>query len=87
MEADTNQGKHDMDISRRKFIRTASGTLTIGAAAGSSALPLTLYFGAWVRRGEWVSLVGLGGNHIGKQADENDSIHLVRSKQKETDPE
>ena len=28
--------------------------------------------------GEWVSLVGLGGFHMGKQADEND-IHLVRS--------
>src|SRR6201984_1711062 len=28
--------------------------------------------------GEWVSLIGLGGYHIGKQADENESVKLVR---------
>src|ERR1700751_1157691 len=28
---------------------------------------------------EWVSLIGLGGYHIGKQADENESIQLIRS--------
>jgi hypothetical protein len=31
------------------------------------------------RTGEWVSLIGLGGYHIGKQADENESIKLIRS--------
>jgi diketogulonate reductase-like aldo/keto reductase len=31
------------------------------------------------RTGEWVSLIGLGGYHIGKQADENASIKLIRS--------
>src|SRR5689334_21991495 len=30
------------------------------------------------RNGDWVSLVGLGGYHIGKQASENDSIDLIR---------
>ena len=30
------------------------------------------------RTGAWVSLVGLGGYHIGKQANENDSIDLIR---------
>src|ERR1700746_1524458 len=28
--------------------------------------------------GEWVSLIGLGGYHIGKQADENESVKLIR---------
>jgi diketogulonate reductase-like aldo/keto reductase len=28
---------------------------------------------------EWVSVIGLGGYHIGKQADENESIQLIRS--------
>src|SRR5258708_32736296 len=99
-KTDTNQGQHDMDISRRKFIKTASGTLAIGVAAGSAAPPVSaaakqtsnlpsdqpeeqrrgdMLFRRLGRTGEWVSLVGLGGNHIGKQADENDSIHLVRS--------
>jgi Aldo/keto reductase family len=27
---------------------------------------------------EWVSVIGLGGYHIGKQADENESIQLIR---------
>jgi aryl-alcohol dehydrogenase-like predicted oxidoreductase len=30
------------------------------------------------RTGEWVSVIGLGGYHIGKQADANDSIQLIR---------
>src|SRR3979411_1608527 len=30
-----------MDISRRRFIKTTSGTLTIGVAAGSAALKLS----------------------------------------------
>jgi hypothetical protein len=100
MKTDTNQGQHDMDISRRRFIKTTSGTLAIGVAAGSAALQVgaaaqqrsnltsdqpeeqrrgDMLFRRLGRTGEWVSLVGLGGNHIGKQADENDSIHLVRS--------
>src|SRR5260370_2728847 len=32
------RGQHDMDISRRRFIKTTSGTLAIGVAAGSAAL-------------------------------------------------
>jgi hypothetical protein len=95
MKTDTNQGQHDMDISRRKFIKTASGTLAIGVAAGSAALLVSaaaqqtsnltydqpeeqrrgdMVFRRLGRTGEWVSLVGMGGNYIGKQADENDSI-------------
>jgi aryl-alcohol dehydrogenase-like predicted oxidoreductase len=31
------------------------------------------------RTGEWVSVIGLGGYHIGKQADENESIQLIRN--------
>ena len=31
------------------------------------------------RTGEKVSLIGLGGSHIGKQADEKDSIEIIRT--------
>src|SRR5258708_2694745 len=41
MKTDTNQGQSDMDISRRQFIKTASGTLAIGVAAGSAALQVS----------------------------------------------
>src|SRR5260221_3396613 len=98
-KTDTNQGQHDMDISRRKFIKTASGTLAIGVGAGSAALPVSaaaqqtsnltsdqpeeqrrgdMLFRRLGRTGEWASLVGLGGNHLGQQANGNASIHLVR---------
>jgi len=95
MKADTNQGQPDMDISRIKFISTASGTLAIGVAAGSGALQVSaaaqqtsnltsdqpeeqrrgdMLFRRLGRTREWVSLVGLGGNHLGKQA-----LHYVMS--------
>src|SRR5260221_13690872 len=88
-----------MDISRRRFIKTTSGTLAIGVAAGSAALQVgaaaqqtsnlisdqpeeqrrgDMVFRRLGRTGEWVSLVGLGGVNMGKQAEENDSVHLVR---------
>jgi choline dehydrogenase len=41
MKTNTNQGQNDMDISRRQFIKTASGTLAIGVAAGSAALEVS----------------------------------------------
>src|SRR5258708_16313411 len=41
MKTDTNQGQNDMDISRRQFIKTASGTLAMGVAAGSAALQVS----------------------------------------------
>ena len=93
-------GRHDIDISRRKFIKTTSGTLAIGSLRAAQRLKVSaaaqqtsnltsdqpeeqrrgdMLFRRLGRTGEWVSLVGLGGYHMGKQADENDSIHLVRS--------
>jgi choline dehydrogenase len=42
MKTDTNQGQNDMDISRRQFIKTASGTLAMGVAAGSAALQVSV---------------------------------------------
>jgi predicted aldo/keto reductase-like oxidoreductase len=89
-----------MDITRRKFIKTASGTLAIGIGVAGTALKVTagdqqtsnstfvqpeeqrrgdMVFRRLGRTGEWVSLVGLGGYHIGKQANEKDSIDLIRS--------
>jgi hypothetical protein len=38
METDTNQGQ---DIARQRFISTASDTLAIGVAAGSTALQVS----------------------------------------------
>ena len=88
-----------MDISRRGFIKRASGALALGLGNGS-VLPLAaateetsklmstqpeeqrhgeMVFRRLGRTGEWVSVIGLGGYHIGKHADENESIQLIRS--------
>src|SRR5258708_30089822 len=88
-----------MDISRRGFIKRASGTVALGLAGGS-VLPLAavaeetakltsirpeeqrrgdMILRRLGRTGEWVSVIGLGGYHIGKQADENESIRLIRN--------
>jgi predicted aldo/keto reductase-like oxidoreductase len=88
-----------MDISRRGFIKRASGTLAFGLAS-ESVLPLAtvaqetskltsirseerrsgdMILRRLGRTGEWVSVIGLGGYHVGKQADENESIQLIRN--------
>jgi aryl-alcohol dehydrogenase-like predicted oxidoreductase len=88
-----------MDISRRGFIKRASGALAFGLGSGS-VLPLAaateetsklmstqaeeqrrgeMIFRRLGRTGEWVAVIGLGGYHIGKQANENESIQLIRS--------
>src|SRR5258708_37104067 len=88
-----------MDISRRGFIKRASGTVALGLAGGS-VLPLAavaeetakltsirpeeqrrgdMILRRLGRTGEWVSVIGLGGYHIGKQAHENESIQLIRN--------
>jgi hypothetical protein len=42
METDTNQGQPDIDISRRKFVKTLSGKLAIGSAGASAALQFSV---------------------------------------------
>src|SRR5262249_1753603 len=69
-------------------LAAGSSALQVSAAAQetsslTSAQPKEQRRGDMVFRGlgktgEWVSLVGLGGYHIGKQANENDSIELIR---------
>ncbi|HVZ19086.1 MAG TPA: aldo/keto reductase [Terriglobales bacterium] len=69
-------------VSRRDFIG-----LTLGAAL-AAGLPAELgvaesqtevEYRTLGRTGEKVSALGLGGFHIGKQKDENESIHIIRS--------
>jgi aryl-alcohol dehydrogenase-like predicted oxidoreductase len=68
-------------LTRREFVKLAAAT-TIAVGAGS--LTSTAASGGRVpyrplgRTGERVSAIGLGGYHIGKQADEQESIRLIR---------
>ncbi len=68
-------------MDRRNFLKTAAaGTLMTSlnhkfAYAASGSLP-TRTLG---RTGEKVSIVGLGGYHIGMQSDEQESIRIIRT--------
>jgi predicted aldo/keto reductase-like oxidoreductase len=68
-------------MDRRRFLQTAAATTFVASlqsrSAGeqSNAVP-TRKLG---RTGEKVSIVGLGGYHIGKQQDEQESIRIIRT--------
>ena len=69
------------DVTRRKFVKLAAAT-TIVVGAGSLASAGTsdggMPYRTLGRTGERISAIGLGGYHIGKQADEQESIALIR---------
>ena len=68
-------------MDRRRFLQTAAATTLVASlqnrSAGeqTNAVP-TRKLG---RTGEKVSIVGLGGYHIGKQQDEQESIRIIRT--------
>ncbi|HEY0526342.1 MAG TPA: hypothetical protein VGD08_23305, partial [Stellaceae bacterium] len=71
-------------MDRRDFIRATTG-IAAAAAIPASAGPAgaadapQMQYRTLGRSGEKVSLVGLGGFHIGMQKDENESIRIIRS--------
>ncbi|MBW4571273.1 MAG: aldo/keto reductase [Tolypothrix carrinoi HA7290-LM1] len=82
-----------MDINRRDFLKTASiSGLAAGLAASEGFLnPLLaatpqqttrsgdMIYRTMGRTKEKVSVIGLGGHHIGRQKDEQESIKIIRS--------
>ena len=72
----------DASVTRREFVKLAAAT-SIAVGAGSLAWAAEKQGGmpyrTLGRTGEKVSAIGLGGYHIGKQADEQGSIRLIRS--------
>jgi aryl-alcohol dehydrogenase-like predicted oxidoreductase len=72
----------DAGVTRRQFVKLAAAT-SIAVGAGSLAWAAETQNGMPYRilgrTGERVSAIGLGGYHIGKQADEKVSIQLIRS--------
>jgi predicted aldo/keto reductase-like oxidoreductase len=72
----------DAAVSRRWFVKfAAAASILAGAsprllmAEKKEGMPQRVLG----RTGEKVSAIGLGGYHIGKQADENESIRIIRS--------
>src|ERR1700758_4338117 len=68
-------------MDRRSFLKTAAATSILTslhekfAHASDAAIPMRTLG----RTGEKVSIVGLGGYHLGKQADEQESIRIIRA--------
>jgi len=68
-------------MDRRRFLQTAAATTLMAslnrndAHAASSEIPRR----PLGRTGEKVSMVGLGGYHLGMQSDEQESIRIIRS--------
>jgi predicted aldo/keto reductase-like oxidoreductase len=71
-------------MDRRDFIKATTGVAAaaaIPATAGSAGAADTpeMQYRTLGRTGEKVSIVGVGGFHIGVQKDENESIRIIRS--------
>jgi predicted aldo/keto reductase-like oxidoreductase len=69
-------------MSRRSFVKSAAAAAALGAASPQALMAETkegMPQRALGRTGEKVSAIGLGGYHIGKQADEAESITIIRS--------
>lgn len=68
-------------MDRRSFLKTAAATSILTslhdklAHASDAAMPMR----TMGRSGEKISIVGLGGYHLGKQADEQESIRIIRA--------
>src|SRR5260370_34005884 len=72
----------DAVMSRRSFVKSATAAAVLGTASPQALMAETkegMPQRALGRTGEKVSAIGLGGYHIGKQADEAESIMIIRS--------
>jgi predicted aldo/keto reductase-like oxidoreductase len=80
--AGSRERRKDIAVTRREFLWTAMATSLLASTRGSLwAADETrgIPFRRLGRTGEKVSIVGLGGYHIGAQAEEQESIHIIRT--------
>src|SRR5258708_25353225 len=69
-------------MTRRSFVKSAAVAAVLGSASPQALMAGTkegMPLRALGRTGEKVSAIGLGGYHLGKQTDENESITIIRS--------
>jgi aryl-alcohol dehydrogenase-like predicted oxidoreductase len=82
LPATSSQERSDKGVSRREFVGFAAASLFFGqmnqpalAAESKNGIP----YRTLGRTREKVSLIGLGGYHLGKQADPQESIRIIRT--------
>jgi predicted aldo/keto reductase-like oxidoreductase len=79
---DGRENRADVAVTRREFVASAvtAACLTgVGHPAWAGETTGAMPYRTLGRTGERVSLVGLGGYHLGKQADEQESIRIIRT--------
>jgi uncharacterized protein len=70
----------DSSVNRREFIgMTAASLLVAGKLSGDTKLTNGIPYRTLGRTGEKVSLIGLGGYHLGSQSDPEESIRIIRT--------
>ena len=72
----------DSAVSRREFLGMTAASLLIAGSLRGAAKPDTkngLPYRTLGRTGEKISLIGLGGYHLGNQSDPNESIRIIRT--------
>ena len=72
----------DSGVNRREFLgMTAASLLVGGSLSGAAGLDSRngIPYRTLGRTGEKVSLIGLGGYHLGKQSDSNESVRIIRT--------
>jgi diketogulonate reductase-like aldo/keto reductase len=72
----------DSSVSRREFLGITAGSLLLAGRLSAAAKPDSMNgipHRTLGRTGEKVSLIGLGGYHLGKQSDPDESIRIIRT--------
>ena len=72
----------DSAFSRREFLGMTAASLLMAGGLNAAATPdrkSEIPYRTLGRTGEKVSLIGLGGYHLGKQSDPEESIRIIRT--------
>jgi hypothetical protein len=72
----------DPAVSRREFLGMTAASLLMAGSLRGDTKPDTkngLPYRTLGRTGEKISLIGLGGYHLGNQSDPNESIRIIRT--------
>jgi uncharacterized protein len=80
--ADRTLANQDPGVSRREFLGMTAASLLVAGTLGAAANPDRkngIPHRTLGRTGESVSLIGLGGYHLGKQSDPDESIRIIRT--------
>src|ERR1700687_4184232 len=83
---DTMPANHDPAVSRREFLGMTAASLLMAGSLGGAAKPDTkpdtrngMQYRTLGRSGEKVSVIGLGGYHVGNQSAPEESIRIIRT--------